>query len=297
MKKILELASERVRGLSLLLAACLLLQTPGCAMMRDPDPPMEASLTVRGEIDRDRRGNLSGDLEAYSTLKGVLIGTVTGLPSGVVTGSSVGLGVGVVTCAPTAILAVLCIPVAIFTGAVVGGVVGTLGGGVLGYVGGLPGDTARAVTQSIAEMEEGRRFESELQQALLDRLPSERIAGDGTQPGIELEARLAEFDLRQHASEKISIRLDASMTQRWEDERGRARQNRCRYRYDSERRPAESWLEAGDGSFGAAMTRALETFALWMERDLEAFETRTERAKTEEDPASCYREKRWYRLY
>jgi len=59
----------------------------------------------------------------------------------------------------------------------------------------------------------------------------------------------------------------------------------------------ETWLADDGAPFGEAITAAFETIAAWMNRDLELFATQTETPKTDDAPASCFRERRWYRIY
>jgi hypothetical protein len=286
------------RTLAWLLVLAVLLQgTWGCAMFRPPDPPASEKIAIRAEVERDEKGQLAGDLEAYSTLKGVLVGTVTGLPSGGLTGGTIAFGAGFLACGTTAFLWPLCVFAATVTGAVIGAVVGLLGGGVMGFIGGLPSDTAKQVTAAIAGMEEGRSFDEHLLTAVKQAVPQEKQA-DAAEAAILLTARLNAFDLRQHSSDRLSVRLQASMVQTWEGKGGKRRKNTCKYRYDSERKEAEAWLaEGGSVSFGEAVMQGLDTLARWMNRDLEAFAAKTELPETADGPASCFREPRWYRLY
>lgn len=291
-------ASSFHRRLAWTLVLALLLQGGGgCAVFRDPDPPTDRSVAIRSEVARDKRGSVRGDLEAYSTLKGVLVGTVAGVPAVGFTGATIALGAGFLACGVTAFLWPICVMIVTAMGAVVGGVVGLVGGGVMGFVGGLPSDVAKEVTVALSNLEEGRRFEDDFLGSVKRAVPPERQAEE---PGPEttiLTARLRDFDLRQHSKDRLSVRLRASMVQVWRDEQGKQRQNTCRYRFDSERKPAATWLEEGGAAFGEAMTQGFDTFARWMNRDLEAFAAKTELAKSGQDPRSRYRKPRWYRLY
>jgi len=146
-------------------------------------------------------------------------------------------------------------------------------------------------------MEEGRSFGEDLVAAVKQAVPQEKQA-DAAEAAIDLNARLNDFDLRQHSRDRLSVRLQASMVQTWEGKGGKRQKNTCKYRYDSEKKEAETWLAEGGGvAFGEAVAQALVTFAGWMNRDLEAFAAKTELRKTDEAPASCFREPRWYRLY
>jgi hypothetical protein len=87
------------------------------------------------------------------------------------------------------------------------------------------------------------------------------------------------------------------MVQTWKNEDGKQKKNKCKYRFDSERKPVETWLEASGVAFGETMTQGFETFARWMKRDLEAFASKTELPRSDDAPRSCYRAPRWYRMY
>jgi hypothetical protein len=280
----------------LLVLAVLLQGNWGCGAFRSPDPPDFEKIEIRAEVERDKRGQLEGDLNAYTTLKGVLVGTVAGLPSGGFVGGSIAFGAGFLACGTTAFLWPFCVFAATVTGAVIGGVVGLLGGGVMGFIGGLPSETAKEVTEVLAHLEEGRRFEEDLRAAVRQVVPEEKQVEGPDAAGV-LTARLEQFDLRQHSKDRLSVLLRGSMVQTWNGEDGKQKKNRCKYRFDSEKKPAETWLEAGGAAFGETMTRGFETFARWMKRDLEAFASKTELPKSDDAPRSCYRAPRWYRLY
>jgi hypothetical protein len=268
----------------------------GCSMFRAPDPPIDQKIAIQSRVERDGKGRLDGDLKAYSTLKGVLVGTATGLPSGGFTGGSIAFGAGFLACGTTAFLWPLCVFAATVTGAVIGGIVGLFGGGIIGFVGGLPSKTADQVTEALSHLEDGRRFEDDLQAAVEQAVPKEQQASADETTRI-LTARLDSFDLRQHSKDRLSIRLHGSMVQTWRDEKGKQRKNTCDYRFDSEKKPADTWLESGGSAFGATVSEGLAMLARWMNRDLEAFASKNEQPKSDADPRTCYRRPRWYSLY
>ena len=84
------------------------------------------------------------------------------------------------------------------------------------------------------------------------------------------------------------------MEQEWKDEAGELKKNTCNYRLDSDRKPAESWLAEGGVAFREAVDKSINTFAAWMNSDLEAFATEIEFKKTDDSPRSCFHEKRWF---
>jgi hypothetical protein len=277
----------------LLVFSLLLPGSWGCALFRDPVPPGFDTISIQVEVERDKKGSIEGDLAAYSTLKGVLVGIVTGVPSFGVLGGGIGLGAGFVTCAPTLFLYGVCVAVATIAGFVIGAAAGLLGGAAVGAVGGLPSKTAKEVTAVLARLEEGRSFEDDFRAVMREAIPREKQR-DAADAAAVVTARLEEFDLRQYSKDRLSVRLWASMVQIWQSEGGKRQENTCKYRYTSEGKKAETWLADGGASFGEAITQGIETFARWMNRDLEAFATETELPETTEDPRSCFRERHWY---
>lgn len=282
---------------SLLVFVVVLPSSWGCAFFGDPLPPGFDTVSIRVEVERDKPGNIEGDLRAFSTLNGVLVGALTGVPTFAVAGAAGGLGVGVLICAPTLIFYPFCVAGAIGLGFIGGAIVGLFGGITVGIIGGLPSDTAEEVTAALARLEENRSFDEDLMTAMRFAIPEHKQAEEADAQAI-VTARLEKFDLRQHSKDQLSLRLWASMLQTWEESPDR-RPNRktCDYRYDSDKKDAENWLADGGIAFREAVTLGLETFARWMNRDLEAFASGIEFDETEEDPASCFREERWYRLF
>ena len=284
-----------IRSALALVLSLSLLAVPGCAWYAAVPPGFE-KISLRAQVERDDEGKIEGDLVAYSTLKGVLVGSVVGLPSGAITGGGIGVGVGFLTCAPTLFLYPLCVALTAIAGVVIGATVGLLGGGVMGFIGGLPSKTAKEVTADLARLEEGRNFDADLLAAVRAAIPAEKQVDDAHAEGV-VTARLDEFDLGQHWKNRLTVRLRASMLQAWTPPGEKPKEKTCKYRYTSEKQDAETWL-AGDGApFGEAFTRGMQEIARWMNRDLEAFAAQKELPKTESDPASCFHEKRWYRWF
>jgi hypothetical protein len=265
----------------------------GCAMFRDPVPPGFERISIQAQVERDKHGNLEGDLVAHSTLKGVLIGTFTGAPSGAIVGGGGALGISLLVCSPMLIFYPFCVIAWTGAGTIGGFVVGLVGGGTMGAIGGLPSKTANEVTEVLARLEEARNFDDDMLTAMRRAVAQEKQV-DAADAAAVVTARLHEFDLRQHSKDRLSVRLWASMVQAWQIEGEKPKENTCKYRYTSEKKEAEAWLADGGVAFGEALTQAIETFARWMNRDLEAFATGTELPKTEEDPRSCFQERRWY---
>lgn len=272
-----------------------LLAAPGCAWYAAVPTGFE-KISLRGQVERDDKGQIEGDLVAYTTLKGVLVGLATGLPSGAITGGAIGTGVGFLACAPTMFLYGLCVFAAALTGVVIGAAVGLVGGGVMGFIGGLPSETATEVTADLARLEEGRKFEDDLLAAVRAAIPAEKQTDDANADAI-VTAQLDEFDLGQHWKDRLTVRLRASMLQAWTPPGKELKQKTCKYTYTSEKQDAATWLADGGAAFGEAVTRGMQEIARWMNRDLEAFATGKELPETETDPASCFHEKRWYRWF
>lgn len=283
--------------LALLLVAALLPGGWGCAWFLD-EPPAFDRVAIKVEIERDGQGNPSGDLEAYSTLKGMLVGAVTGGPSFAIAGGGGGFAIGVWTCAATGPLIILypvCVAALTVIGFVGGFAVGLVGGITMGIIGGLPSEVAEEVTLVLSRIEEQRSFDEDFLNAMQSAIPKEQQA-ESAEADATVTARFDEIDLRQHSGDRISLRLWASMVQSWvedDDEKERT----CQYRWDSEKKEAETWLADGGVSFRESVTLGFETFASWMNRDLEAFAAQTELDDTEEDPDSCFQERHWYTLW
>ena len=272
-----------------------LLAAPGCVWFRAVPPGFDR-ISLRSQVERDDEGRVEGDLVAYSTLKGVLVGSIVGMPATAVTGAGIGTGAGFIACAPTLFLYPLCVFSAAVTGAVIGAAVGLVGGGVMGWIGGLPSETAKQVTADLARLEEGRDFDDDMLAAIRAAVPQEK-QDEGADAQAVVTARLDEFDLGQHAKDRLTVRLRASMIQAWTPPGDEPKEKTCKYRYTSEKKDAAEWLSGDGAPFGEAVTRGMQEIARWMNRDLEAFAAAKELPKTETDPASCFREKRWYRWF
>jgi hypothetical protein len=282
---------------SFLILIVMLPSSWGCALFTDPVPPGFDTIAIQVEVERDKPGDIEGDLRAFSTLNGVLVGALTGIPTFAVAGGIGGFGVGALLCAPTLLLYPFCVAVAIAIGFVGGAVVGLFGGVTVGIIGGLPSETAKEVTAVLARLEENRTFDEDLIMAMRGAIPEQKQVEEADAAAI-VTARLEKFDLRQHSKDQLSLRLWASMLQSWEENPGeRPKRKTCEYRYDSEKKGVEIWLADGGIAFREAVTLGIETFARWMNADLEAFASETEFDETEEDPASCFKEDRWYRFF
>ena len=161
------------RGLALLLVATLLVSgSSGCALFRTPVPGFE-TVAIKAKVERDKKQHLEGDLEAYTTLKGTLVGIATGVPTFAITGGGGGFAVGALACAPSLILYPFCVLIATGLGFIGGAVFGLFGGGILGGIGGLPSETAEQITLVLSQMEEKGRFEDALSAAMRDAIPEQ----------------------------------------------------------------------------------------------------------------------------
>lgn len=296
--KSIRLGSLAPRGaLATLLALVLILPSNwGCALFPDPIPPAFDTVSIRTEVERNKQDVMKGDFRAFSTLRGVLVGVATGAPVFAVIGGAGAFSIFVFACAPSLFFYPICVLVATVIGAAGGFVVGLFGGVAVGMIGGLPSKTANEVTEVLAHIEDGRRFDADFLHAMQRAIPEEKQADAADAEGV-VTARLEKFDLRQHSKDRLSIRLWASMVQTWQGEDGKSKENTCKYRFDSKRSPAETLLVDGGVAFGEVVTLGMETFAGWMNRDLESFATQTELDKSESEPKTCYRDKRWYQFF
>lgn len=284
---------------SLLVIALSTSGSVGCALFRDPLPPGFQKISLQAQVERDKQGKLEGDLNAYSTLKGILVGVAIGAPSFAITAGGATFGLSIYFCTftvgsgPFAIFAYpACIVGSTLTALVGGFAVGLVSGGVIGGVTGLPAETAKQVTEVLARLEENRNVGDEMLAALRAAVPEEKQVG-AAEAEAAVTARFDEFDLRQHRKDQLSVRLWASMVQAWQSE-GKQKENTCEYRYTSEKKEATAWLADDGVAFEQALTHGLESFARWMNRDLEAFASQTELPETETDPKTCFRARHWY---
>lgn len=265
-----------VRIATLVLAAAL---APGCAFWRkEPDPPAFEKIALQSRVEKDSDGSLKGDLHADTTLKGALI---TGGLLGV-TGAGIGFWAGF-GCGPLG--AVVCVPVFTVTGFVAGGVTGA----IIGGVGGLPWKTAGEVNQILANLQRRRDFAREIQLAIEEEIPREKqVRADQAQAIVT--ARVDEIDLRQHYSERLSIRIHGSMIQEWDRASGQPKSRTCKYAFTTATRDVEDWLHDGGKLFDVAFTDAVNHFGSWMARDLEAFAKRRAQPASEGYPPTCFQE-------
>ena len=158
----------RPRGaLAILLALALALPGSwGCALFRDPTPPGFDKIAIEVEVAREKQGPVEGDLSAYTTLTGMFVGAATGAPALGLGGLGVGIAVGVLTCLPTIILYPICVFAFAGVGLIIGFGAGLFTGFTVGAIGGLPGETADAVTAALSDLESERTFDNDLMIAM-----------------------------------------------------------------------------------------------------------------------------------
>ena len=120
--------------------------------------------------------------------------------------------------------------------------------------------------------------------------PAEGLAAAAARPDAIVVASLDEVDLRQHTSDRLSIRLWSSMDMRWDLEAEEATVRTCKYEWTSEKADVEDWLLEDGKRFHEAFSEGIGTIAGWMARDLEAFATRTELRGSDDTPPSCYQD-------
>jgi len=278
--------------LSLLLAVLI---APGCAYWGKPDPAAFERMEIQGWAKTDDEGKLKGDLEARTTLKSALIGSGMGF----VTVGGIGVGAAFLSCTPTALFYPLCLMVAIPVLGGGGAIVGLVGGSIIGGIGGLPLETAVQVNEILLELQRTRNFSEEIRAAMSAAVPSDKQldrsrADEGRledlQPDATVIARLDEVKLRQHSSERVSLRMWASMAMHWELGDREPESRDCEYRYTSATFDIEDWLLEDGKLFHDTFTEGVDTFARWMARDLDAFATKTELPETDDAPETCFQD-------
>jgi len=253
----------------------------GCALFKseEPLPPSFQRIAIRTQVHLDDDGDLEGDLHGNTAVKGVAIG----LGTGSLAGGGIGFWWGTVSCAPTALFYGICVAVVTVAGVVVGATTGAITGGTTG----LPWKAAGEVNETLAEIQHNRSFTKEFRTAVTAAVPAaKQVKAD--QAEAIVTALLDDVDLRQHLRQRMSLRMRASMTQKWDRDREDPPARTCRYEYTSPTYDVEDWLLQDGKAFDDNFTEGIGAFAHWMARDLEAFSTRTAQPKTAEEPATCF---------
>jgi hypothetical protein len=255
-----------------------------CAFWRDPPPPpVFEKVAVVAEVAKDDDGTLKGDLHADTAYKGALIGG----GAGVVAGATGGAALGAATAPACGPLAPICLPINMIALGGVGAIGGLFVGAGAGAVTGLGRGTAGEVNRVLERIEGSRDLTAELQTAMNAAVPAEKqVAPEQAQAVVT--ARIDEFDLRQHMSSRLSLRVSGSMTQEWDGGDPEPEKKTCKYDFWSPEQDVEDWLLDDGQPFDEAFTRSIDTLATWMARDLEAFSTRQAQPETDEFPETCY---------
>jgi hypothetical protein len=253
----------------------------GCALFsrEEPVPPPFQRIAIRTQVDVRDDGHLEGDLHGDTAVKG----SAMGLGAGFVTGGGIGFWSGTVSCAPTALFYGLCVGVTTVFGAVVGGTTGAVAGGTTG----LPWKAAGEVNETLAEVQHRRSFAREFGAAVKAAVPAEKQFKEDRAEAL-VTARLDDVDLRQHLRQRMSLRMRASRTQKWDRDREDPPTRTCKYGYTSPTYDVEDWLVQDGKAFDDKFSEGVNAFAHWMARDLRAFSTRTAHPKTAEEPATCF---------
>lgn len=286
-----RLSQTRIALAALALSSLLM---TGCSVLKQPTPPGFDVISIEGTVrsrDEDSQ-RISGTNEGRTRLRNSLVaGGVLGTAGGIT-----GVGLAAAGCGPSTFLFPVCFVVVGPAFGGIGFVGGALVGTGVGVATGLEGDTATRLTDASIRVQQLRTdLAPALAASVADRLPPE-IEADQTATA-RVTVRLDEFDLRQFTGQRVSVRLRASMTQRWpaaEDDE--SLEKICRYEFESDRRDADDWAAADGAALNEALSTSLERFGLWMANDLEAFRNREERSETDKMPATCYRDPRWWRI-
>lgn len=297
--------SFRRIGLVLLISTILLNQV-ACAVFFAPMPPAFESVEIDSRVESNRKyqGLIHGNTRGRTrTVNALVYGGTTAVGFG-----AAGVGAAVVSCGPSTFLFPLCfVPV----GGILGGggvVLGFLGGGAVGFVTGLPGEKAVLVTEVTAAPQLGLDLASEMKSRVTAAAPTGLVVLDGDAPATVV-LRLDEASLNQHFARKLSLTLEASLTYQWSDAapgavprrgfwpffRGDEKEKRCRYEFSTGRRHVDAWTADGGTAMADAFRQALDDLSRWMADDLTSFSNQTERKKSDNAPASCFQEPRWYR--
>lgn len=289
-----------VRGFEILFVLSLVAMfTSGCAFWGEPTPPGFDRVALDARVEKDDEGKLEGDLHADTTVKNSLIGGVSGAGTAAVVGAGAGfLASGI--CGP---FAPACAPPLMLFFAGVAAPVGFVGGAIIGGIGGLPWETTTEVNAVLDKFHQ-RDLRSELQTEFEVSVPrwkqvryddastvAHESGGNSNAPAqAVVTARIDEFDLHQHYSERLSMSINASMIQDWDRNTQDPKQKTCSYEFRTPKRDVEDWLLEDGKAFRDAATEGVGKIASWMARDLEAFASQIEREETEEAPRTCFRD-------
>ncbi len=269
---------------TLVILSLVVICASGCAFWGDPTPPGFDKVALESEVERTDEGELEGDLHADTTVKNALIGGTAGAG----TAAAVGAGAGALAATACGPFYAACLFPAMGFFALAFAPFGFVGGAFYGAIGGLPWATTEEVNAVLDRLEQ-RDFTAELQVAIVGAVPGEKQVPPG-EAQATVTARIDEFDLHQHYSERLSLSLRASMIQEWDRHLEKPKSHTCEYEFRTPKRDVEDWLLQEGLAFDEAFTEGIGTIALWMARDLEAFATRVEQPETEDAPETCYQD-------
>lgn len=196
----------------------------------------------------------SKDLGADSTTGKAAAGVGKGAAGGAASGA-----VGGLVCGP---LLWLCVPL----GAIVGGVTGGVAGGISEGLKGLPSDVARQVEEVLGRIDASRDLEQELHTALATALDTRIVDLDSSAGLIDL--RMTRFELLQHSSDRLSLRLRATMTVTWDRTAKKPKTQVNEYEYETAREEVAEWLAEDGARFDSGISDCIDRIGRAMLRDL-----------------------------
>lgn len=222
----------------------------GCASKREmPLLPAFSSIALASESSGRE------DLTANSTASKAAGGMAGGGASGAAAGAAVGLA-----CGP---LAFFCVPV----GLVAGGLTGAAAGGFTEGGKGLSSEHSRQANEVLKNLRAEIDPQEALYQELRVALPEGfETAADSAEAMVKVEVRLIE--LRQHADERVSFRLNARMNTNWTGDDGKASAQSNDYEFETAREFVEDWLADDGAGFRTGFHQCIERVSSWMVRDL-----------------------------
>lgn len=222
----------------------------GCASKREVPPlPVFSSVALASESSGRE------DLRADSTASKAAGGMAGGGASGAAAGAAVGLA-----CGP---LAFFCVPV----GLVAGGITGAAAGGFTEGGKGLSAEHSRQVNDVLKNLRAEIDPQEALYQGLRAALPEGfEVAADSAEALVTVEVRLIE--LRQHADERVSFRINARMDTTWNRDQKKPGAQSNDYVFETAREFVEDWLVDEGAGFKAGFHQCIERVSNWMVRDL-----------------------------
>lgn len=242
---------RNVRAMSATTATIVALFGLGGCASDDPVKP----LPNFARISISANDKLAGDLNANSTSEKATLGAAGGGAAGAATGALVGL-----LCGP---FAVICSPLF----AVGGGITGGIAGGVINGRDGLPGESAKQVSEVLARLDQRRDFVAEMRTKVTAGIPATRLSSPDGADAVVVVA-LKGIDLQQYGHNQVALRISGSMTVVWNHGRAKPTTQRNEYQYETAQDQVNQWLLNDGQRFDQGVSECIDRIAQRMVGDL-----------------------------